>query len=133
MTVDWKQLAEAARDAQAQAYAPYSRFRVGCVLVGESGAQYRGCNVENSSYSVTICAERSAIASAVVAGERKFKALVLVTDSEQPEAPCGSCRQALMEFAPDLEILSLGPDGTEKRWTMSELLPAAFHLETVPE
>ena len=128
MTVDWKQLAEAARDAQSKAYAPYSNFRVGCVLVGESGAQYKGCNVENASYPVTMCAERGAISCAVVSGEKKFLRLVLVTDADKPESPCGACRQVLNEFAPDLEILSLGNDGTELRWKMSDLLPAPFEL-----
>lgn len=131
MTVDWNELAEAARDAQSKAYAPYSNFRVGCVLVGESGAQYKGCNVENASYPVTSCAERGALSAAIVAGEQKFTRLVLITDAAEPETPCGACRQALMEFAPDLEVVSLGPNGTEKRWTMAELLPSAFHLDPV--
>ena len=126
---DWNELAAAARDAQSKAYAPYSRFRVGCVLVGESGAQYKGCNVENASYPVTMCAERGAISCAIVSGEQKFTHLVLVTDAERPESPCGACRQVLNEFSPDLEILSLAPDGTEQRWTMSELLPSPFELK----
>jgi cytidine deaminase len=129
MTVDWNELATAARDAQSKAYAPYSRFHVGCALVGESGAIYKGCNVENASYGVTMCAERGAISAAVVSGEQKFTHLVLVTDAEAPESPCGACRQVLNEFAPDLSILSLGVDGTEQRWTMTDLLPAPFEFK----
>jgi cytidine deaminase len=129
MNVDWNQLADEARDAQSKAYAPYSRFHVGCALVGESGTVYKGCNVENASYGVTMCAERGAISCAVVSGETRFKALVLVTDAESPESPCGACRQVLNEFAPDLQILSIGVDGTDQRWTMKDLLPAPFELK----
>jgi len=129
MAQDWTELAEAAREAQSQAYAPYSNFHVGVSLRGKSGTVYKGCNIENSSYGMTMCAERGAISCAVVSGEREFTHLVLVTDAETPESPCGACRQVLYELAPDLEILSLGADGSEQRWTMADLLPAPFEFK----
>jgi cytidine deaminase len=124
--VKWDELIEEARRAQQQAYAPYSNFKVGAALVGASGTVYIGCNVENASFGMTMCAEQGAISAAVVAGEQKFKRMALVTDSANPESPCGACRQALNEFAPDLEIVSVGNSGAQQRWTMAELLPMAF-------
>lgn len=129
MKRDWTGLAELAHEAQALAYAPYSNFHVGCALVGKSGTVYKGCNVENGSYGMTMCAERGAISAAVVSGEREFTHLLLVTDADSPESPCGACRQVLNEFAPDLEILSLGADGSEQRWTIADLLPAPFDFK----
>jgi len=123
---DWKKLVDAARDAQERAYAPYSNFRVGAALVGESGEVYLGCNVENASFGMTMCAEQGAISAAVVAGEQKFTHMALITDSPNPESPCGACRQVLTEFAPELEILSVSRTGVEQRWNMNELLPMAF-------
>ena len=118
-------LIEAARRAQQQAYAPYSRFRVGAAVEGEDGSVFAGCNVENASYGLVMCAERVAIGAAVAAGVRRFRRVVVVSDSEPPAAPCGACRQVIFEFAPDADVLAVGPRSSH-RWTMRELLPAAF-------
>ncbi len=123
---DWDELLAQARQAQQRAYAPYSKFRVGAALQGESGRIYQGCNIENASYRVTTCAEQAAISVAVVAGERKFTRLALIADSADPAPPCGACRQTLVEFAPDLEVYSVSKTGAEQRWNMSELIPMAF-------
>jgi cytidine deaminase len=119
-------LIEKARAAASRAYSPYSRFRVGAALVAESGAVFTGCNVENASYGLTICAERSAVFHMVAAGETAFDRIVIYTPTATPTAPCGACRQVLNEFNPDAEVLSLcdGPDVL--RSTVRELLPGAF-------
>jgi cytidine deaminase len=121
-------LIDAARAAQLRAYAPYSNFHVGAALESEDGTIYTGCNVENASYGLTICAERAAICAAVAAGARKFRRVVVVSDVDPPAAPCGACRQVLAEFSRDLRIDGIGPASTVS-WTIAQLLPAAFGKE----
>ena len=118
----------AARSAAANAYAPYSRFPVGAACCGASGAIHVGVNVENASYGLTSCAERNAIFSAIGAGERRFKAVVVYTPTPSPVTPCGACRQVLCEFGDDIVVVCCC-DGTETlEFTAGALLPARFML-----
>ena len=121
-------LVDAARAVQQRAYAPYSRFRVGCALEADDGRVFVACNVENASYGLTICAERAAVCVAVAAGARRFRRAVVVSDADPPAAPCGACRQVLSEFGGDLRVESVGSAQTVS-WTVAELLPAAFGKE----
>lgn len=123
-------LRTAAEAARARAYAPYSGFHVGAALETEEGTIVTGCNVENASYGLTICAERSAVVAAVTAGHRRFTRLALVSDAAEPISPCGACRQVLAEFGLDLRVDSYA--GTQKiSWTMAELLPASFNRDVL--
>ncbi len=121
-----QQLHDVAAAAMVHAYAPYSDFRVGAALVATDGTVFSGCNVENSSYPVGTCAERGALAAAVVAGHRSFTQLAIVTDAEEPTSPCGMCRQALVEFAPNLQVTSYTTSGAEACWSLADLLPHPF-------
>lgn len=125
--INWALLAEQAKNAAAQAYAPYSRFPVGIAILASSGRIYTGCNVENASYGGTTCAERNAIAAAVVAGERQFIALIVYTPQEKLTPPCGICRQVIAEFfTPDSPVASCNHLGQQQSWTLQQLLPDAF-------
>ena len=129
-----KELAAQAEKARESAYCPYSGFAVGAALLAESGRVYTGCNVENASYGLSLCAERGAVMKALSEGERKFVALA-VAGGEQGGAlregatPCGACRQVLAEFCgPDFPVLVVTPGGEASRFSLGELLPHAFSL-----
>ena len=124
--IDWASLSEQAWAAREQAYAPYSKFAVGAALLAESGEVFRGCNVENISFGLTICAERSALTAAVQAGCRKFSGIAVVADTDTPVMPCGACRQFLAEFHPSLPIYSACRGGVSDCRLLSDLLPSPF-------
>ena len=129
MTDDQRQLLiRNAVEARKQAHAPYSKFLVGAALLTESGEIVCGCNVENASFSLTICAERVAFGTAVAAGHRRFHALVIATAGGHP--PCGACRQFAAEFCDDLPILLIDTDQLDcvKETNLRELLPGRFEL-----
>lgn len=125
-----KPTAEATRaiaaNSMKNAYSPYSQFRVGAALVAADGTTYAGCNVENSAFPAGTCAERVALGAAVLAGHQSFLEIVIVTEADAPTPPCGMCRQALVEFAPDLRVTSYGALGASASWSLAELLPVPF-------
>ncbi|MFN3414354.1 MAG: cytidine deaminase [Thermoanaerobaculum sp.] len=121
-----RQLLEKAKQAQARAYAPYSRFPVGAAILTEDGRVFLGCNVENASFGLTICAERNAIAATVLAGARPVA--VAIVGNQHDLLPCGACRQVLAEFNPDLLVVTQGANGETQVRPLRELLPGAFTL-----
>lgn len=125
MTYDRNILVRAALAARLRAFAPYSNFLVGAALLDSEGTIHTGCNVENISYGLTLCAERGAVMSAVAAGRRSFVALAIAADSDIPLSPCGACRQFLAEFAPDLPIVSANLHGKHELLSLTTLLPRA--------
>ncbi len=120
-------LAELARGMLAHSYAPYSRFHVGAALESDSGEVFTGCNVENASYGLTICAERSAVARAVAEGHTHFRRLVIATDSDGAVAPCGACCQVVAEFGDGTEVFSFG-NKEQASWRLKDLIPNAFNM-----
>ncbi len=130
---DWDTLAAKARAVRAHAHAPYSRYLVGAALLDDRGRVYVGANVENASYGLGLCAERSAIAAAVADGARRFEGLVVVTDGSVPATPCGACRQVLREFPPSFAVRCLTVDGSGRvDSSVDALLPFGFGPELLP-
>jgi cytidine deaminase len=117
------ELIKLATKARERAYAPYSKFLVGAALETKSGKVFRGCNMENVSLGLTICAERVAAATAIAEGHADFASITIVTDSEEPAAPCGACRQVLAEFNPMLKIVSSTVGGRRQEFSLADLLP----------
>lgn len=118
-------LLEKAKEVCSKAYAPYSKFQVGCALLSESGQLYSGCNIENISFGLTICAERAAISNAVSneGPEFRIKKAVVYTPTNEPITPCGACRQVLKEFGDEFEVISICSSGKINRQSINELLP----------
>ncbi|MBS1150577.1 MAG: Cytidine deaminase [Myxococcaceae bacterium] len=129
LVIDWEAMFVAAEAARKRAHARYSKFFVGAALGCEDGTIIAGCNVENASYGLTVCAERNAIARMVYEG-KKLIAVAIVVDSQKPTPPCGMCRQVMAEFAPaSMEVRSRNLEGSEERYTLGGLLPHAFTAE----
>lgn len=126
-------LRQAAIDASRNAWCPYSGFPVGAALLATDGRIFSGCNVENASHGLTLCAERNTIGQAIAAGCREFQALLVFTATQAPTAPCGACRQVISEFAPDAEVICVcdGPDSIQT--SMRELLPHSFGPHSIAE
>ena len=124
--VDVRGMIAMARRARDFAFAPFSRFKVGAAIRTRDGRIFTGCNVENASFGLTLCAERTAIFKAISEGTREFSQVVIVTDANKLTPPCGACRQVLWEFAPDAEVILANVRGRTRRMKMSALLPSPF-------
>ncbi len=122
-----KKIKEEAIKMLEYSYSPFSKFAVGAAILTKSGKIFTGANIENSSYGLTICAERVACVKAVSEGEKEFEAIAVATHSEDPASPCGACRQFLWEFG-DMDVILINPQGKEKKYRLSELLPDGFRL-----
>lgn len=119
-------LVKKARQAMVHAYVPYSKFRVGAALLSADGRVFTGCNVENASYGLSMCAERNVLAKAVSEGYRDFEAIAIVADTKEPIRPCGACRQVLSEFSPRMRVIMARGTGGNTVVRLDHLLPASF-------
>ena len=131
LTKIYIRLIDSATKVRNNAYAPYSKFLAGSAVLAESGVIYTGCNVENASYGLTNCAERTAIFKAISAGEKKIKAIAIVSDVPDFDAPCGACRQVIYEFGKDTDVIMANLSGKYKIEKISRLLPYAFGPESL--
>ena len=133
-----KNLHQLLKETREAAIAPYSNFRVGAILLTKKGKHYTGHNIESSSYGLTICAERVALFKALSEGESKFENISILSDLDDFCPPCGACRQVLMDFAPNIEVILFNEKGQKKSYKLDELLPDAFtpdrlrHSEKLP-
>jgi cytidine deaminase len=127
-----QQLLRKASDARGSAHAPYSRFHVGAAVLTASGDTFAGCNVENASYGLTICAERSAVCAAIAAGHKQIVAVAVVTKGGH--SPCGACRQVLSEFGPTMDVIMADADDPSRvtTTTLDKLLPSSFDASSLP-
>ena len=123
--MDYQQLIEAAKAARERAHAPYSGFAVGAAILCADGTVVSGCNVENLSFGLTMCAERVAVGTAIAMGKRTFRCIAIVSDSDEVLSPCGACRQVLAEFDPGLTVLSANLAGKMEEFSLAVLLPRA--------
>jgi cytidine deaminase len=119
-------LIEEATQARNNAVAPFSKFKVGAALQTKAGKVYRGCNVENCTYALTVCAERVALLTALAAGEREFTAIAVVTQSDEPGTPCGPCRQLMWEYCGDIDVSLANLTGKRTDYKLSDLFPHPF-------
>lgn len=126
MRDDLQKLIDKAKDAREKAFAPFSNFKVGAALVSKNGEIFTGCNIENASYGLTMCAERVAIFKAISEGTKDFVQLAVVGDTEDLTPPCGACRQIIWEFCGDIPLVLANLDGKSETVQMKELLPRAF-------
>ena len=127
MNLSYEKLFKEAEKARKKAYTPYSKFKVGAAVLTTDGKIFTGCNIENASFGLTVCAERVAILKAISEGSYKFEAMAIVGDTERPCSPCGACRQVISEFGEDIKIAMSNLKGDVKIKKISELLPEAFN------
>ena len=131
MNKDFQKLINKAIEASLNSYAPYSKFSVGSALITKDGTIFTGCNIENASLGLSICAERVAIYKAVSSGYKSFKALAIIGDTDDPCTPCGACRQVMLEFSPDMEVIMTNLHQKIKITKAKELLPDIFQGENL--
>ena len=127
MNEKYKKLIEEAEKARKKAYTPYSKFKVGAAILTSEGRIFSGCNIENASFSLTICAERVAVFKAIANGYKKFEAIAIIADTLRPCYPCGACRQVILEFGEDITLVMANLKGDIKINNIKELLPDAFN------
>ncbi|NMA00937.1 MAG: cytidine deaminase [Clostridia bacterium] len=131
--MDYPQLVKIAEKAKEKAYVPYSNFRVGAALLTVEGQVFTGCNIENASFGMTNCAERTAIFKAVSEGYNNFQAIAISTDTQEITSPCGACRQVLIEFGENIDVIMANVKGQYEVYKISNLLPLAFSPNKLEE